>query len=94
MNKKKTALLAGLLGAGVLAASAKFYMDAQKERQKAAALRQVRSFFADFGEIATVFIDERQSNQTILIGGVVMEEGPVYLFENVDGQIYYEEEER
>ena len=48
MNKKQTALLAGLLGAGVLAASAKFYMDVQEDRQKAAALKQVRAFFADF----------------------------------------------
>lgn len=94
MNKKKAALLAGLVGAGVLAASTKYYMDAQKERQKAAALRQVREFFADFGEIATVFVDECQSDEHCLVGGVVMEAGPVYLFENQDGQISYEEEAR
>lgn len=92
MNKKQTALLAGLLGAGVLAASAKFYMDVQEDRQKAAALKQVRAFFADFGPIATVFVDESQSSKGHLVGGVVMEAGPVYLFENRAGQISYEEE--
>lgn len=94
MNKKKTALLAGLLGAGVLAASAKFYMDVQEDRHKAAALRQVRDFFADFGPIATVFVDESQSSKDILVGGVVMEDGPVYLFENQAGEITYGEEGR
>ena len=92
MNKKQTALLAGLLGAGVLAASAKFYMDVQEDRQKAAALKQVRAFFADFGPIATVFVDESQSSKGHLFGGDVMESGPVYLFENRAGQISYEEE--
>lgn len=92
MKNKKSALLAGLLGAGVLAASAKFYMDVQEERAKAAALQQVRDFFADFGVIATVFVDESQSDKDVLIGGVVMGEGPVYLFENRHGQIQYEEE--
>lgn len=92
MNKKQTALLAGLLGAGVLAASAKFYMDVQEDHQKAAALKQVRAFFADFGPIATVFVDESQSSKGHLVGGVVMEAGPVYLFENRAGQISYEEE--
>lgn len=93
MKKKKTALLAvGLLGAGVLAASAKFYRDSLMEKRKAEALLEVRRFFADFGEIATVFVDESQSDQYRLIGGVVMEAGPVYLFENHMGEIGYEEE--
>lgn len=94
MNKKKTALLAGLLGAGVLTASAKFYMDVQEERQKAQALEQVRDFFTSFGEIATVFVDETQSDKKVLVGGVVMETGQVYLFENQSGQIQYREEEK
>lgn len=92
MKNKKSALLAGLLGAGVLAASAKFYKDVQEERAKAIALKQVRDFFADFGAIATVFIYENHSDKYVLTGGVVMEGGSVYLFENRHGQIQYEEE--
>ena len=76
----------------MLAASAKFYIDVQEDRQKAAALKQVRAFFADFGPIATVFVDESQSSKGYLVEGVVMETGPVYLFENRSGQISYEEE--
>ncbi len=94
MNKKKTALLAGLLGAGVLAASAQFYRKIQEDRKKAQALQEVRDFFADLGEIATVYVDETASTQDILIGGVVMEAGQVFLFENTRGSIQYTEEER
>lgn len=94
MKKKKTALLAGLLGAGVLAASAQFYRKIQEDRKKAQALQEVRDFFADLGEIATVYVDETASTQTTLIGGVVMEAGQVFLFENTKGSIQYREEER
>ncbi|MGT2712769.1 DUF4651 domain-containing protein [Streptococcus oriscaviae] len=94
MNKKKTALLAGLMGAGVLAASARFYMKTQEERKKAQALQQVREFFADLGSIATVFIQEAESTKNFLKGGVVMEDGRVFLFENNRGVIAYEEEVR
>ncbi len=91
MKKKKTALLAGLLGAGVLTASAQFYRKIQEDRKKAQALQEVRDFFADLGEIATVYVDETASTQTTLIGGVVMEAEQVFLFENTKGSIQYRE---
>ncbi|HFI0436305.1 TPA: DUF4651 domain-containing protein, partial [Streptococcus suis] len=62
--------------------------------KKAQALQEVRDFFADLGEIATVYVDETASTQTTLIGGVVMEAGQVFLFENTQGSIQYREEER
>ena len=94
MKKKKTALLAGLLGAGVLTASAQFYRKVQEDRKKAQALQEVRDFFAIVGEIATVYVDETASTQDSLVGGVVMEAGQVFLFENAQGSIQYREEER
>lgn len=94
MKKKKTALLAGLLGAGVLTASAQFYRKVQEDRKKAQALQEVRDFFAIVGEIATVYVDETASTQDSLVGGVVMEAGQVFLFENAQGYIQYREEER
>lgn len=63
MKKKRTALLAGLLGAGVLTASAQFYRKVQEDRKKAQALQEVRDFFANVGEIATVYVDETASTQ-------------------------------
>lgn len=93
MNKKKAAIVAGIVGAGVLAASARFYMKAQEEIKKAQALAHVRQFFADFGTIATVFIYENKSDSQRLVGGVVMEDGPVYLFDYQNGEMTYEEEE-
>ncbi|TCD45519.1 DUF4651 domain-containing protein [Streptococcus sp. X16XC17] len=93
MNKKKAAIVAGIVGTGILAASARFYMKAQEEVKKAQALAHVRRFFADFGTIATVFVYENDSNARQLTGGVVMEGGPVYLFDYQNGQIVYEEEE-
>lgn len=92
MSKKKTAIVLGLLGTGILAASARFYMKVQEDRQKAQALEQVRAFFAPFGTIVTVFVYEQEATKDFLKGGVVMEEGSVYLFENDRGQISYEEE--
>ncbi|HFI0618745.1 TPA: DUF4651 domain-containing protein [Streptococcus suis] len=94
MKKKRTALLAGLLGAGVLTASAQFYRKVQEDRKKAQALQEVRDFFANVGEIATVYVDETASTQDSLVGGVVMEAGQVFLFENVQGSIQYREDER
>lgn len=93
MNKKKTAILAGVLGAGILAASARFYRSVQEEHQKARALEEVRAFFGEFGPIATVFIYEEDSTGRVLSGGVVMEDGRVYSFVNEAGTIVYEEEE-
>ncbi|MGQ7679937.1 DUF4651 domain-containing protein [Streptococcus suis] len=94
MKKKRTALLAGLLGAGVLTASAQFYRKVQEDRKKAQALQEVRDFFANVGEIATVYVNETASTQDSLVGGVVMEAGQVFLFENAQGSIQYREEER
>ncbi len=92
MKKKKVALLAGVVGAGILAASARFSMMVYEERKKAKALQQVREFFKEYGEIATVFIHEMESSKDRLVGGVVMEDERVYLFENEAGVIWYEEE--
>ncbi len=78
----------------MLTASAQFYRKIQEERKKAQALQEVREFFADLGEIATVYVDETASTQDVLIGGVVMEAGQIFLFENVRGSIRYEEEKR
>ena len=78
----------------MLTASAQFYRKIQEDRKKAQALQEVRDFFTDLGEIATVYVDETASTQTTLIGGVVMEAGQVFLFENTKGSIQYREEER
>lgn len=94
MNKKKTALLAGLLGAGVLTASAQFYRSIQEERKKAQALQQVRDFFASFGPLATVYVDETESSSDRLVGGLILEDGRVFLYENTKGDIVYQEEKR
>ncbi|MBF0786725.1 MULTISPECIES: DUF4651 domain-containing protein [unclassified Streptococcus] len=92
MKKKKGALLAGVVGASILAASAWSLMTVYEERKKAKALQQVRAFFEEYGEIATVFINEMVSSKDCLVGGVVMENGQSYLFENEAGVIWYEEE--
>lgn len=94
MKKKRTALLAGLVGAGVLTASAQFYRKVQEDRKKAQALQQVRAYFADLGSIATVYVDETQSQSDYLVGGVIMEDGRIFLFENTKGDITFEEEAR
>lgn len=78
----------------MLTASAQFYRKVQEDRKKAQALQEVRDFFANVGEIATVYVDETASTQDSLVGGVVMEAGQVFLFEKAQGSIQYREEER
>lgn len=92
MNKKKTAFVASLLGAGVLALSAHFYRQVQEDKQQAQALEEVRAFFRELGEIGVVYVDQSASSPPLLKGGVVMEDGRVFLFENNRGMIVYEEE--
>lgn len=92
MKKKKATLLAGVVGAGALVASARYLMAVYEERKKVKMLQQVRAFFEKYGEIATVFVNEEGSSKKRLVGGVVMEDERVYLFENKAGIILYEEE--
>ncbi|MCH1665104.1 DUF4651 domain-containing protein [Streptococcus suis] len=70
MKKKKTALLAGLLGAGVLTASAQFYRKIQEDRKKAQALQEVRDFFADLGEIPRSMWMKRLLRRPLLSEGL------------------------
>lgn len=93
MKKKKLALLVGVLGVGMFVAGTRFAVAAYEDQRKAKALQEIRAFFEEYGKIATVFIDERGSSKERLIGGVVMEDERVYLFEYEAGVIWYEEEQ-
>ena len=59
MKKKKTALLAGLLGAGVLTASAQFYRKVQEDRKKAQALQEVRDTATQWLLLMQIGTDEK-----------------------------------
>lgn len=92
MSKKKRALLASVVGLGMVMGVVRCSLKRYEEKQKKEALEQVRAFFMEYGEIATIFINEMESTKDCLAGGVVMTDERVYYFENTNGIIWYEEE--
>lgn len=91
MNKKKIRLLAAAVGTVLLVAGFQVYRGMIEDRRKAYALQEVRDFFASFGEIETLYVDEMTSSSTVLHGGVVLADGRLFLFENKGGMIEYQE---
>lgn len=95
MSKKKFPwLLATVLGATATAVAVHEWQQEREERKKEQALAQVRAFFTEMGPIATIYIFEQASTADWLQGGVVMEDGVVYTFENNQGSIRYDEEKQ
>lgn len=91
MKYKKLTLVSGLLAAAALVYAGKHYVDAQKEAKLAQIIKEVRAFFATFGDIATVYIDQQLSGKVETKGGVVMTDGQVYQFDYLAGEIFYKE---
>ncbi|MGT2666391.1 DUF4651 domain-containing protein [Streptococcus rifensis] len=91
-KQRKLAIVGAGLGLAVLALGTKIYLDEQREAHLAQVVREVRDFFANLGPIATVYIDQTQSDEVQTKGGVIMEDGKIYLFDYLAGEIFYEEE--
>lgn len=85
-------VVASFIAATALAASAKFAMQMWADKQDAKIMRQVRAFFSQKGEIATVFVNQAESTRDIVCGGVVMADDKVYTFTYMNGDLDYWEE--
>lgn len=93
MKKRKILVLtAALLTAGALVYAGKRCRDEKRDAKLAAIVEEIREFFASFGDIATVYIDQSASSKVETKGGVVMEDGRVYYFDYLAGEIFYQEE--
>ncbi len=92
MKRKKLILASGLLTLAALAYIVKRYKDEQKETKVTQIVEEIRAFFELFGEIGTVYIDQEASTKVETKGGVIMEDGRVYHFDYLAGEIFYQED--
>lgn len=93
MKKNRFAFLAGLLGLGGLATAAVIAKQKQQEKERQQVLEDVRDFFAAFGEIAVVYVNDFESIGRLVTGGVVFEDDRVLYFSYDHGDISYRSEE-
>lgn len=84
--------MVGGLGVAALVLGTKLYLDELRDAYLAQVVQDIRAFFATIGPTATVYIDQTQSDKVQTKGGVIMEDGKVYRFDYLAGEIFYEEE--
>ncbi|MGT2845956.1 DUF4651 domain-containing protein [Streptococcus massiliensis] len=81
-----------LLGAGALAYGAnKLVQEQRRLADREEIVQVVRDFFADMGEIATVYVQLYESSDERLVGGVVFEDERHFTFLYENGELSYEE---
>lgn len=93
MKQKKFAFLAGLLGLGGLAAAGVVARQKQQEQQRQQVIAEVREYFSSFGEISVVYINDFESRERLLTGGVVFDNDTTFYFSYDRGEINYRLEE-
>lgn len=93
MKKNRFAFLAGLLGLGGLAAAGVVARQKQLEKERQQILMEVREFFAPFGTISVVYVNDFESIRRLVTGGVVFEDGVTFYFSYDHGDINYRLEE-
>ena len=93
MKQKKWAFLAGLLGLGGLVAAGVVAHQKQQEKERQQLLSEVRDFFAPFGAISVVYVNDFETVGRLVTGGVVFEDGVTYYFSYDKGEINYRLEE-
>lgn len=92
MKNKKIVLTTSLVAVLALAYMTKKYRDEQRDIKIGQIIKEVRLFFASFGDIATVYINQVTSNKVETKGGVIMADGRIYQFDYLAGEIFYQEE--
>lgn len=93
MKQKRFAFLAGILGLGSIAAASVIAKQKQQDKERQQVLEEVRAFFAPFGPIAVVYVNDFESIGRLVTGGVVFENEKVYYFSYDRGEINYRLEE-
>lgn len=92
MKTKNIVLAAGLVGLTAAALGTKTYLDYQEDRRISQIVAEVRDFFSKMGDIATVYVDQTQSDKVQVKGGVIMVDETVYYFDYMAGEIFYKKE--
>lgn len=92
MKAKKVLLASGLILAGGIVATGLALHQSHIERQKAAILESVRSVFETLGSLQVLYINDFESSDVFMTGGVVLEDGRVFHFTYDLGQLDYQQE--
>lgn len=89
MKQKKFAILAGLLGLGGLAAAGAIAYQKAQEKRRQEVIEQVRHFFAPFGTIKVVYVNDFEATDRQVTGGVVFDDDVTFYFTYDNGDINY-----
>lgn len=92
--KKVTLVSAALAGISGALLTSLIIQRRLEEQRRDKVTREIRQFFNQLGEIEVLYINEFESDQKHLYGGVVMKDNTVYHFTHQEGHIDYTEEKR
>ena len=94
MKRKTLAIIAGGIGAlGFLALAEQGRRKQKAAKGQSALIQEVRQALSRQGEISVLYVNPSDQDVPHFSGGVVMEDGRIFSFADVDGELIYKEEE-
>lgn len=63
-----------------------------QDRKKKAILQMVREVFASLGTIEVAYVNDFESSDKVMTGGLVLDDGRIYQFSYDDGELIYHQE--
>ncbi|HEL0704120.1 TPA: DUF4651 domain-containing protein [Streptococcus equi subsp. zooepidemicus] len=92
MSGKKTRIVSGLIGLGLLAGLGLRLKEVYQERERQRVLAELRAFFSALGEIEVLYINSFSSKRDDVTGGLVMTDGKTYTYHYHKGSIDFKED--
>lgn len=92
MSGKKTRIVSGLIGLGLLAGLGLRLKEVYQERERQRVLAELRAFFSALGEIEVLYINSFNSKRDDVTGGLVMTDGKTYTYHYHKGSIDFKED--
>lgn len=97
MQKKKWLIWSSLLGLGgagaAVFAGRAVHRQKQEDKKKSQIIAEVRAYFNSFDPISVVYVNDFESTDQTMTGGVVFDDGVTFTFRYHDGEIDYKEED-
>ena len=93
MNKKRWFLLSSLVGLSSAAmVGRKLHQQKQMDKKKQQIISEVRKYFSTFGTISVVYVNDFETTEEMMTGGLVFDDGVTFTFRYHNGEIDYKEE--